>query len=131
MTQGTIEKPRWLRDLLRFLPLRSQFVLSGNVRDLQVHEPAPGTVTAASLSTVLIDQLKKAGYQRIVTFDPVSGFRGAPTGSNPSEADEMLKAVGLMPTNGVAAGGIDLLAQTLDAAGLPRPSQHSVDGALY
>jgi hypothetical protein len=100
--------------LLRFLPLRSQFVLSGNVRDLQVHEPAPGTVTAAGLSTVLIDQLKKAGYRRIVTFDPVSGFRGAPTGSNPSEADEMLKAVGLMSTNGVAAGGIDLLAQTLE-----------------
>jgi energy-coupling factor transporter ATP-binding protein EcfA2 len=100
--------------LLRFLPLRSQFVLSGNVRDLQVHEPAPGTVTAAGLSTVLIDQLKKAGYQRIVTFDPLSGFRGAPTGSNPSEADEMLKAVGLIPTNGVAGGGIDLLAQTLE-----------------
>jgi hypothetical protein len=29
------ESPRWLRDLLRFLPLKSQFVLSGNIRDLQ------------------------------------------------------------------------------------------------
>jgi hypothetical protein len=111
VAQDSIEKPRWLRDLLRFLPLRSQFVLSGNVRDLQVHEPSPGTITAAGLSTVLIDQLKKAGYQRIATFDPVSGFRGVPSGSNPSEADETLKAVGLMPTNG---GGIDLLAQTLE-----------------
>ena len=33
---GVIEAPRWLRDLIRFLPLKSQFVLSGNVRDLQL-----------------------------------------------------------------------------------------------
>ena len=25
--------PRWLRDIFRFLPVKSQFVLSGNVRD--------------------------------------------------------------------------------------------------
>jgi AAA domain (Cdc48 subfamily) len=114
VTEQFIEKPRWLRDLLRFLPLRSQFVLSGSVRDLQVHEPVPGTITAAGLSTVLVDQLKKAGYQRIAMFDPLSGFRGISSSANPSEADETLRAVGLMPTNGAAAGGIDLLAQTLE-----------------
>ena len=68
-------KPRWLRDLVRFLPLRSQFVLSGNVRDLHIHEPEPGEVTAVPLATILIDQLKSSGYQRIVTFDPIAGFR--------------------------------------------------------
>ena len=36
----TIEKPRWLRDLRRFLPLKPQFVLSGNVRDQQLAEAA-------------------------------------------------------------------------------------------
>jgi hypothetical protein len=65
-------KPRWLRDLVRFLPLRSQFVLSGNVRDLHIHEPAPAEVTAVPLATILVDQLKGSGYQRIVTFDPRS-----------------------------------------------------------
>ncbi|MBX9842663.1 MAG: hypothetical protein K2Z80_12745 [Xanthobacteraceae bacterium] len=100
--------------MLRFLPLRSQFVLSGNVRDLHVHEPSPGSITAAGLTTVLIDQLKKAGYQRIATFDLASGFRGVAAGNNASDADETLKSVGLTPTNGVAAAGIDLLAQTLD-----------------
>ena len=25
--------PRWSRDLLRFLPLKSQFLVSGNIRD--------------------------------------------------------------------------------------------------
>ena len=76
MKAKSTQKPRWLRDLIRFLPLRSQFVLSGNVRDLQIHEPAPGEVTAVPLATILVDQLRKAGYQRIVTFDPVAGFRG-------------------------------------------------------
>jgi len=42
------ERPRWLRDLLRFVPLKSQFVLSGNVRDLQLCELAPGTVPESS-----------------------------------------------------------------------------------
>ena len=37
-------RPRWIRDLLRFLPLRSQFVLSGNVRDQYPVEVAPGVV---------------------------------------------------------------------------------------
>lgn len=31
--------PRWLQDLRRFLPLKSQFVLTGNVRDSR--SPAP------------------------------------------------------------------------------------------
>ena len=58
MKPEVTQKPRWLRDLLRFLPLRSQFVLSGNVRDLQVHEPVPGEVTAVPLATILFDQLE-------------------------------------------------------------------------
>ena len=45
--EGSAEKARWLRDLARFLPLRSQFVLSGNTRDLQILEVAPGQATAA------------------------------------------------------------------------------------
>lgn len=36
------QKPRWLRDLQQFLPLKSQFVLTGNIRDLQTHEAVPG-----------------------------------------------------------------------------------------
>jgi hypothetical protein len=57
-TQGSLEKPRWLRDLTRFLSLRSQFVLSGNVRDLQIHEVAEGQITAVPLVVLLADQLR-------------------------------------------------------------------------
>lgn len=70
---GSVEKARWLRDLQRFLPLRSQFVLSGNTRDLQIHEPIPGTITAVPLARALPDALKEAGYQQIASFDLLNG----------------------------------------------------------
>ena len=90
-------------------------MLSGNVRDLQIHEPAPGEVTAVSLEAVLVDQLRKFGYQRIVTFDPVTGFRGLSAPAlGPEAGNDILRAVGLMPSNGAAAGGVDLLATTLE-----------------
>src|ERR1700729_1451669 len=93
---GSIEKARWLRDLIRFLPLRSQFVLSGNVRDLQIHEPVAGEVTAAPLATILFDQLRKSGYQRIVTFDLVAGFRGfLASGTGSQGTEEPLRALGI------------------------------------
>jgi hypothetical protein len=106
---GTVEKARWLRDLLRFLPLRSQFVLSGNTRDLQIHEAAPGQITSVSLARALPDALKDAGYGRIASFDLLNGFRAV----EPSD-DTFLTHLGLSPANGTAAGGIDLLASALE-----------------
>ena len=115
MKAQATQKPRWLRDLMRFLPLRSQFVLSGNVRDLQIHEPVPGEITAVTLARILVDHCRIAGYERVVTFDPVSGFRGLPAPpAGPAAGDELLRALGLMPTNGTAPGGVDLLATTLE-----------------
>jgi hypothetical protein len=90
-------------------------VLSGNVRDLQIHEPAPAQVTAAPVATILVDQLGRYGYQRIVTFDLVAGFRGLPaSGTGTEGSDELLRTLGLLPSNGVAQGGVDLLAATLE-----------------
>ena len=37
--------PRWIKDALRFLPLKSQFILAGNIRDryqFPVETPGPG-----------------------------------------------------------------------------------------
>lgn len=66
-------KPRRMRDLLRFLPLKSQFVLSGNIRDLQACEVAPDVVTSLPFTAALSDNLREAGYAHIVVWDPVSG----------------------------------------------------------
>jgi hypothetical protein len=104
-----VEQARWLRDLLRFLPLRSQFVLSGNTRDLQIHEAAPGQLTSVSLSRALPHALKAAGYGRIASFDLLNGFRGV----EPAD-DSFLVQLGLTVANGAAAGGVDLLAATLE-----------------
>ncbi len=109
MKAESVEKARWQRDLLRFLPLRSQFVLSGNIRDLQMHEAAPGQITSVPLSRALPDTLKVAGYGRVASFDLLNGFRGV----EPAD-DSFLTQLGLTATNGSAAGGIDLLAATLE-----------------
>lgn len=73
-TTLSFEKPRWLRDLLRFLPLKSQFVLSGNVRDLQASEVAPGIVTALPLDACLRDALRDAGFGHVLMWNPLTGF---------------------------------------------------------
>jgi energy-coupling factor transporter ATP-binding protein EcfA2 len=107
-------KPRWLRDLLRFLPVKSQFVLSGNVKDLQTQEVNPGIVAAAPLLSVLAAELSAAGYSRVLLHDPVAGFRVSGPAGTDSEADGVLQSYGLIPSNGAAPAGPDLLAATLE-----------------
>lgn len=109
------QSPRWMRDLRRFLPLKSQFVLSGNVRDLQASEVAPGLVTSLSFNQALHDALRAAGYAFVILFDPLVGFRPltAPD-EEPTAAQKMLSQLGLSVVDGRASGGIDLLNATLE-----------------
>lgn len=114
-TMPDYEKPRWLRDLLRFLPLKSQFVLSGNVRDLQTCEVAPGMITAQSLVNTLTDTLGEAGYARLVVWNPLSGFSVSEGRMVPVEqGDETLQRLGLTPVGNAAPGGIDALTACLE-----------------
>ena len=108
-------KPRWLRDLLRFLPLKSQFVLSGNVRDLQACEIAPGTVTAQPLVSMLGHNLRAQGYEQVVVWNPVSGFT-IPESHMPSAepAENTLRRLGLTAVDGAAPGGIDALTACIE-----------------
>src|SRR5215211_2381807 len=94
-------KPRWLRDLLRFLPLKSQFVLSGNVRDLQLCELAPGAgPTTLPLVRCLASELRAAGYAQVVAYDPVNGFCcAAPTAEHSPAGDALLSSLGLQPAD--------------------------------
>jgi len=81
--QAIFERARWLRDLSRFLPLKSQFVLSGNVRDLQIVETAPGSFAAVPLAQAVHQELRAAEYGATLTYDLVSGF--SPVGSSEGE----------------------------------------------
>jgi len=94
--------------------LKSQFVLSGNVRDLQVHEASPGAVTAVPLATALNDELRKVGYGRILSYDPLTGVRSIAGTAFAETGDETLRSLGLTPANGAAPAGIDLLGTVLE-----------------
>ena len=79
--------PRWLQDLRRFLPLKSQFVLTGNVRDRQASELA-GTVTPLRFDQTLATALFAHGYGQVVLFDLVRGFHElGPSISAPQPVD--------------------------------------------
>ncbi|NZA25435.1 ATP-dependent Clp protease ATP-binding subunit [Luteimonas sp. SJ-92] len=108
------ETPRWLRDLLRFLPLKSQFVLSGNVRDLQAAEVAPGIVTAQPFEHCLRDALRAAGFRHVLMWGPLEGFEVLDQpGEDPAEGRALLEALGLQGGGSGAPAGIDLLGATL------------------
>ena len=96
MSNGTVhQQPRWLRDLLRFLPLKSQFVLSGNVRDFQLAEVAPDVVAAQPLTAVLATELRRAGYEHVLLYDPLAGLQLIPRPGQPANNQELFEKLGL------------------------------------
>jgi hypothetical protein len=107
-------RPRWLRDLTRFLPLKSQFVLTGNVRDLQIRSHG-GRAMAAPLADVLAAALAEAGYAEVIRYDPLNGFTllPRPDGSE-GDANGILTRLGLTPSNGRAPAGADLFGATIE-----------------
>ena len=73
--------PRWIKDLMMFLPVRSQFVLSGNVRDLVPFPPArsasgaPVIYETLSLVEYLARVLRLGGVRHVLALDPIDGLR--------------------------------------------------------
>jgi hypothetical protein len=77
--------PRWAKDLLRFLPVKAQFILSGNIRD---YYPFPRAESAATdlpasaptnylplpLPGYVTEVLHLAGYELFLSYNPVDGF---------------------------------------------------------
>ena len=111
-----IRKSKWLRDLLRFLPLKSQFVLSGNVRDLQTEDKSGGAVVR-SLTSCLNAELRNYGYSHVLSYDFINGFKiidPMSTHSNHESAENIMKQLGLQPVNGCAPAGLDLFEQVLE-----------------
>lgn len=107
-------KPRWIRDLIRFLPLKSQFVVSGNVRDLQL-APSGGGVTTEPLVPYLSMHLRDQGYAEVIAYEPVTGFRVVPPrGEASTTGDQLLTDLGLTVSDGTARTGFELFATTLE-----------------
>ncbi|MGO7181123.1 AAA family ATPase [Rhizobium brockwellii] len=106
-----MNKLTWLRDLVRFLPLKSQFVLSGNVRDLQAYEIAQDTVAALPLGLCLQRELQSCGYRDVISFSPTVGF-GLPGVTNDAELAEVMSRNGLGSEN-PRTMGLETLGQLL------------------
>jgi len=85
---ATFDKPRWTRDFLRFLPLKSQFVLSGNVRDRFPRLGPQGELTILPLVAYLGVELVEAGIERVIAYDPARGFRLPPIVGRDLKADQ-------------------------------------------
>ncbi|WP_374519063.1 AAA family ATPase [Undibacterium squillarum] len=73
----TISSPRWLQDLQRLLPIRSQFVLSGNIRDSFISPVASGNALVP-LTRCLWESVRQQGFQFLLIFDPADGLRVYP-----------------------------------------------------
>ncbi|PIS03105.1 MAG: ATPase [Chlamydiae bacterium CG10_big_fil_rev_8_21_14_0_10_42_34] len=111
-----VTRSKWLCDLLRFLPLKSQFVLSGNVRDLQTEDKSSGAVVR-SLTSCLNAELRQYGYSHVLSYDFINGFKiidPMSTHSSHEAAENIMKQLGLQPVNGCAPAGLDLFETVLE-----------------
>tara|TARA_Y100001934_G_scaffold21105_2_gene23963 strand:+ start:1834 stop:3693 length:1860 start_codon:yes stop_codon:yes gene_type:complete len=92
--------PRWIKEVFRFLPVKSQFVLSGNVRDRYPFPMGAGEETRYLPYTFLqylTETLSMRGFTRFLSYDMLDGFvcLGNPTGSLEEEEEFFKKQFGL------------------------------------
>lgn len=84
--------PRWLKDTVRFLPVKAQFILSGNIRDRYPFPVGPSEYVPLTLPVYLASMLRLQGYRYLAKFDPIDGFRAvAPRGEALEEARQFFR----------------------------------------
>ncbi len=91
--------PRWIADLTRLLPIRSQFVLAGNIRDSFLTPVDDATTTLAPLLRCLWAHLSALDYRFLLVFDPVEGLRPYP--NEPAAVELATKLFELKLADGV------------------------------
>lgn len=81
--------PRWIKDIFRFLPLKSEFVLHGNIRDQQPFPRGNGRYARLSLPEYLCEALSLRGYQHFLVFRNTEGLSVlSPSGRSSSSERE-------------------------------------------
>ncbi len=70
--------PRWVRDLERLLPIRSQFIVAGNIRDHFLAPLDDGSLTPVPLVRCLWSALQRQNCRFLLIYDPVGGLRPYP-----------------------------------------------------
>ncbi len=102
--------PRWIADLGRLTPIRSQFVLAGNIRDTFL-TPIEGGVTLAPLLRCLWVHLAALDYKFVLVFDPVDGLRPYP--NEPAVVELATKLFDLKLTEGAMPMSLENLTATM------------------
>jgi DNA polymerase III delta prime subunit len=67
-------KPRWALEIEKYLYVKSQFVLTGNLHDIYALEGGPNP-DFLSLSESLVKILREKKYEVVLEYTPLSGFR--------------------------------------------------------
>lgn len=98
--------PRWIRELKRLLPIRSQFVLSGNIRDSFL-TPVSGGSTIAPLLRCLWTHLAQIDYRLLLVYDPVDGLRPYP--NEPAVIEQATKLFDLKLVDGAMPTSLESL----------------------
>ncbi|MDP1526793.1 MAG: AAA family ATPase [Rhodocyclaceae bacterium] len=98
--------PRWLKDFERLLPIRSQFIVSGNIRDT-VLSPVGQTLVPVPLLRGLWEKLKAQDFRYLLIYDPADGIRVYP--NEPAVVELATKVHELKLQDGVMPMGLESL----------------------
>ncbi len=107
--------PRWARDIYRLLPIKSQYILSGNIRDSFLIKNDSCGYQTVSLLELLWRVLQSYGFKRIEVYDPIGMVMQAyPPDSSTSQSQMLLTEF----TNKITSklDGQDRIAMVIDFA---------------
>ncbi len=104
--------PRWLRDIDRLLPIRSQYIVSGNIRD-SLLAPVGGNPVPIPVPLLrgLWEHLRRNDYRYLLIYDPADGVRVYP--NEPAVVELATKVHELKLQEGVMPMGLESLTQLM------------------
>ncbi len=116
--------PKWLADLDRLLAIRSQFVLSGNIRDTFLIDLG-GAPTLAPVMRALWLRMKQRGYAFFAVWDRVDGISVYP--KEQAAQREASNLLGLkLKDDGTMAASLDALYEVMKRAVALREARTAV-----
>lgn len=65
--------PKWAKEIVRFLSVKSQFILWGNIYDVYPMD-LQGDIITLSVNDYLKALLKDNGYTLVINYEPLNGF---------------------------------------------------------
>jgi ATP-dependent Clp protease ATP-binding subunit ClpB len=101
---------RWLNDLERLLPIRSQFVVSGSIHDSFL-VPLAGDTALVPLIRAAWEILKAKNYRFMLVYDPADGLRVYP--DEPSHREQAEKLFDLKLKAGTQLVSLETLSNVM------------------